>query len=169
MWQMNIRDALIAADSVHAADYRRGYAQLAETVNRVDDAILRTLSTTTLRQHRFLVFHPAFGYFAAAYGLTQVPIEQGDKEPGPARLAKIIAQAKRQGIRVVFAEPEFSQQAADAVAEAIGGQVVTIDPLAEDWPAGMQAIAHGLAKALDSRDHLAKLTSLMKGCPHGTR
>jgi zinc transport system substrate-binding protein len=159
---MNIRDALIAADPAHAADYRRGYAQLAETVNRVDDAILRTLSTTTLTQHRFLVFHPAFGYFAAAYGLAQVPIEQGDKEPGPARLAKIIAQAKRQGIRVVFAEPEFSQQAADAVAEAIGGQVVMIDPLAEDWPAGMQAIAQGLAKALGSRDDFQKLTYSMK-------
>jgi zinc transport system substrate-binding protein len=159
---MNIRDALIAADPAHAADYRRGYAQLAETVNRVDDAILHTLSTAPLTQHRFLVFHPAFGYFAAAYGLTQIPIEQGAREPGPARLTKLIAQAKREGIRVVFVEPEFSQQAADAVAEAIGGQVVTIDPLAEDWPAGMQAIARGLAKALGSGGDLEKLTYSMK-------
>jgi len=149
---MNIRDALIAADPAHAADYRRGYAQLGETVNRVDDAILHALATTTFTQHRFLVFYPTFGYFATAYGLTQVPIEQGDREPGPARITKVIEQAKRQGIRVVFAEPEFSQKAADAVAEAIGGQVVMIDPLAEDWPSGMQAIAHGLDKALGSGD-----------------
>jgi hypothetical protein len=84
------------------------------------------------------------------------------REPGPARLTKLIAQAKREGIRVVFVEPEFSQQAADAVAEAIGGQVVTIDPLAEDWPAGMQAIARGLAKALGSGGDLEKLTYSMK-------
>jgi zinc transport system substrate-binding protein len=159
---MNIRDALIAADPAHAADYRRGYAQLAETVNRVDDAILHTLSTTTVTQHRFLVFHPAFGYFAAAYGLTQVPIERGDTQPGPARITQVIEQAKRQGIRMVFVEPEFSQQAADAVAAAIGGQVVTIDPLAEDWPAGMQAIGNGLARALGSRDTLQKITYSMK-------
>ncbi|MEJ2387411.1 MAG: zinc ABC transporter substrate-binding protein [Chromatiaceae bacterium] len=159
---MTIRDALIDADPAHAADYRRGYAQLAETVNTVDSAILHTLSTTTLTQRRFLVFHPAFGYFAAAYGLAQVPIEQGNKEPGPARLAKVIEQAKRHGIRMVFVEPEFSQRAADAVAAAIGGQVVTIDPLAEDWPAGMQAIANGLARALGSRDKLQKITDSIK-------
>jgi hypothetical protein len=29
---------------------------------------------------------------------------------------------------------------------------VMIDPLAEDWPVGMRAIAHGLEKALGSRD-----------------
>ncbi|OYY54966.1 MAG: ABC transporter substrate-binding protein, partial [Halothiobacillus sp. 28-55-5] len=93
--------------------------------------------------------HPAFGYFAAAYGLTQVPIEVEGKEPGPKQLAELIDFAKKNDIKVVFIEPQFAQKAAKTIADAIGGEVVTIDPLQEDWPAGMTAIATALQKTLN--------------------
>ena len=35
---------------------------------------------------QFMVFHPSWGYFAAAYGLEQVPVEIEGKEPKPAQL-----------------------------------------------------------------------------------
>ncbi|HUM98914.1 MAG: ABC transporter substrate-binding protein [Halothiobacillus sp. 20-53-49] len=146
---MNIRDALIKADPSHAADYRQGYAKLAQTIDGVDGAILKTLSAHPLKQTKFIVFHPAFGYFAAAYGLTQVPIEVEGKEPGPKQLAELIDFAKKNDIKVVFIEPQFAQKAAKTIADAIGGEVVTIDPLQEDWPAGMTAIASALQKTLN--------------------
>ncbi len=145
---MNIRDALIAADPAHAADYRRGYARLAQTVNRVDDAILAQLAGADSAHNRFMVFHPAFGYFAAAYGLSQLAIEEEGKEPGPARLAALIATARREGIKVLFVAPQFSRKSAQTIAAAIGGRVAAIDPLAADWPAGMQAIAAAFRGAL---------------------
>lgn len=144
----NIRDALVAADPAHAADYRRGYAKLALTINRVDDAILRTLTQADLRHNRFMVFHPAFGYFAAAYGLKQTPVEVEGKEPSPRQLADLIALAKREQIHVVFVEPQFSQKSAQTIAQAIDGRTVTIDPLDENWPAGMQAIAQAIGDVL---------------------
>lgn len=145
---MNILDALVAADPAHAAAYRRGYERLALTVNRVDNAILKSLATADLKQSRFMVFHPAFGYFAAAYGLTQFPIEVEGKEPSPKQLASLIQTARRDGIKVVFVEPQFSQKAAKTVAKAIGGRVVRIDPLDGNWPKGMEAIAGALREAL---------------------
>lgn len=145
---MNIRDALIDADPDHAADYRQGYARLARKIDQVDNDILQSLVDHPLSQTRFIVFHPAFGYFAAAYGLTQVPIEIEGKEPGPRQLGELIDFAKKNGIKVVFIEPQFAQKAAQTIAESIGGEVVTIDPLQEDWPAGMEAIATALKKAL---------------------
>ena len=145
---MNIRDALIKADPEHAADYLQGYAKLARKIDQVDSDILQSLVDHPLRQTRFIVFHPAFGYFAAAYGLTQVPIEIEGKEPGPRQLGELIAFAKKNGIKVVFIEPQFAQKAAKTIADSIGGEVVTIDPLQEDWPAGMEAIATALNKAL---------------------
>ena len=145
---MNIRDALIKADPEHAADYLQGYARLARKIDQVDSDILQSLVDHPLRQTRFIVFHPAFGYFAAAYGLTQVPIEIEGKEPGPRQLGELIAFAKKNGIKVVFIEPQFAQKAAKTIADSIGGEVVTIDPLQEDWPAGMEAIATALNKAL---------------------
>jgi zinc transport system substrate-binding protein len=145
---MNIRDALIKADPEHAADYREGYAKLALKIDQVDSDILQSLVNHPLSQTRFIVFHPAFGYFAAAYGLTQVPIEIEGKEPGPRQLGELITFAKKNDIKVVFIEPQFAQKAAKTIADSIGGEVVTIDPLQEDWPAGMEAIATALNKAL---------------------
>ncbi len=145
---MNTRDALIAADPAHAADFRQGYARLARTIDQVDEKILSTLTEHPLKQTEFIVFHPAFGYFAAAYGLTQVPIELEGKEPGPKQLAELIEFAKKKHITVIFIEPQFAQKAAHTIAQSIGGAVATIDPLQENWPAGMEAIAAALAQAL---------------------
>jgi len=146
----NIRDALIRLDPAHAADYRRGFARLALKINQVDDTILKSLAHADLRSNRFMVFHPAFGYFAAAYGLIQTPVEFEGKQPSPRQLATLIARAKADGIKVVFVEPQFSKKSARMIAEAIDGRTVTIDPLDADWPAGMRAIARALGDTLGS-------------------
>ena len=77
-----------------------------------------------------MVFHPAWGYFAHAYGLRQVPIELEGKDPKPAELQGLIEHARGSGIRVIFVQPQFSTKSAALVAKAIGGQVVFADPLA---------------------------------------
>lgn len=145
---INIRDALIQADPTHAADYRQGYERLALKINQVDSDILRALAGARLTQTKFIVFHPAFGYFADAYGLTQVPIESEGKEAGPKQMSKLINFAKANQIKVVFIEPQFAQKAARTIAAEIGGQVAIIDPMQQDWPAGMEAIATALKHAL---------------------
>ena len=144
----SIRDALIAADPKHAADYHRGFRRFAEQIHRLDQGILDALTDIDPSARRFLVFHPAFGYFAASYGLEQMAIEVEGKEPGPRELARIIEEARGHGIRVIFIEPQFAQGAARTIAREIGGEVVTLDPLARDWPDGMRAIAETLAAAL---------------------
>ena len=143
-----IRDALVRAAPEHAADYHRGFRRLAEQVHALDRDILDALTGIDPAGRRFLVFHPAFGYFAASYGLEQMAIEVEGKEPGPRELARIIDEARGHDIRVIFIEPQFAQGAARTIAREIEGEVVTLDPLARDWPAGMQAIADTLAEAL---------------------
>lgn len=147
---INIRNALIKADPAHTADYQRGYEQLALKINQVDSDILRSLAGAKLQQSKFIVFHPAFGYFADAYGLTQVPIEAEGKEAGPKQMSKLITFAQENHIKVVFIEPQFAQKEAKTIAASIGGQVAVIDPMQEDWPAGMEAIATALKKALSA-------------------
>lgn len=143
-----IRDALIETDPAHAADYHRGFRRFAGEIDDLDRAILDALTGIEPAARRFLVFHPAFGYLAASYGLEQMAIEVEGKAPGPRELARIIDQARAHGIRVIFIEPQFAQGAARTIAREIGGEVVTLDPLARDWPAGMRAIAETLATAL---------------------
>jgi len=96
----------------------------------------------------FYVFHPAFGYFADAYGLRQVPIETGGKEPAPQQLATLMENARASGARVIFVQPEFATAGAEAVARQVGATVVPLDPLSRDYIANLRGIAAGIAAGL---------------------
>ncbi len=96
----------------------------------------------------FMVFHPSWGYFANEYGLRQVAIEIEGKDPKPAQLAGLIENAKKHDIVVIFVQPQFSQKSARVIAAEIKGEVISIDPLAEDWFANMHTVAEKFKKAL---------------------
>ena len=55
----------------------------------------------SVRSKGFLVFHPAWGYFARNYGLSQISIELEGKEPSPGELIEQLKEAKTLGIKNV--------------------------------------------------------------------
>ena len=123
-------------------------ARLGKLLVEIDD--LDREIREILKPHKgraFLVFHPAWGYFADAYGLTQIAIEEEGKEPSAAMLARRIDEAKERGIQTVFTQTQTSQIAAREVADALGGNVVPIDPLARDWAANLRRAARALEKS----------------------
>ena len=68
----------------------------------------------------------------------------GGQEPSAQELAHLIEEAEEKGIRVVFAQPEFSTQDAETIAQEIGGEVLLISPLAPDWLENMRQVARPL-------------------------
>ncbi|NNJ70583.1 MAG: zinc ABC transporter solute-binding protein [Kiritimatiellales bacterium] len=142
----NMLQALEDADPDNADFYRQNFDVLAQKLDRLHATILQRLKP--FEGSRFYVFHPSFGYFADEYGLEQVSIELDGKSPSPRQLAGLIEQAKQDGARVVFVQKQFPQDSAEAVATAIGGTVVQVDPLAEDVVANLQEIAQGIEQAL---------------------
>ncbi len=141
-----IRDKLIGLDPGNAEDFRRNYRAFAAELDALDREIRSLLAPMSNR--KFMVFHPTWDYFAAAYGLTQIPIEKAGKEPGPRALMALIEQARRERIKVIFVQPQFSGRSAEQVARAIGGQVLAIDPLAADYVANLRRVAWQIAEAL---------------------
>ena len=141
-----IRDALIALRPSERARFEDGYARYAAELDQVDAELHRAVAGKARRS--FLVFHPAWGYLADSYGLEQIPIELRGKEPGPQALAAQIERARAEGIRVIFVQQQFSRAAAEAMARAIDGEVVELDPLAEDLIANTRVVAQALARAL---------------------
>jgi zinc transport system substrate-binding protein len=125
-----------------AANYRRFAAELDELDARIKDLF------AGLEQRRFMVFHPAWGYFADDYGLRQLPIEVEGKSPGPKTLAAVIRIARAENIRVIFVQRQFSRRDADIVAQAIDGSVVVVDPLAEDYSRNLLQVARAFAEAM---------------------
>lgn len=141
-----IRDKLAALNPAYAADFSRNHdafvAEL-ETLDRELHALLDPLPN-----RRFMVFHPAWGYFADTYGLTQVPIEREGKAPGARALAALIDQAQQEKIKVVFVQPQFDKRQARQVAQAIGGAVIAVDPLAADYVDNLRRVGREFAQAL---------------------
>ena len=135
----NIRDALTRLDPGHARDYAANLRTFEADLDRIDARIARILAP--MKGRKIYVFHPSFGYFTDAYGLVQVPIEMEGKEPSARQVAGLIERAKQDGVKVIFVQPQFSRKSAEAIAKAIGGTVVPIDPLARDYLANLEYIA----------------------------
>ena len=141
-----IRDKLSELAPQHAADFARNHDAYASELRSLDNEMHTLLDP--LHNRKFLVFHPAWGYFADQYNLKQVPIEQQGKRPGPRALAALIEQAKHEQIKVVFVQPQFDKRQARQVAKEIGGGVITVDPLAANYVENLRHVGQQFAKAL---------------------
>lgn len=138
--------ALQEVDPAHRSVYEANYKAFILQLVDLDAEFRNTLAGKHRRQ--FMVFHPAWGYFAHAYGLKQVPIEFEGKDPKPAQLKALIERAREHNINVVFVQPQFSSKNAKQVAKEIGGQVAFVDPLAENWPENLKEVADKFKAAL---------------------
>lgn len=143
----NIARALEAADPDGQAVYETNLATFTAEIDALDGEVAAELEG--LSHRAFLVQHPAWGYFARRYGLEQMAIESGGKEPSPAALVRLVERARREGVRVLFVQPGFSDRGARVVAREIGARVVKLDPLAYDWPASLRRAASALREALE--------------------
>lgn len=144
--------ALIEEDPGHEQQYRKNLWLLNDLLDDLDQSIGKELAPH--RGASFFVFHPAFGYFARRYGLLQVAVETGGKSPSPRQLFGLIGRAKADKVRVIFVQPQFDPRSAQRVAEAIGGKVVPLDPLAEDVVRNLGSMATEIARALEKREDL---------------
>ena len=143
----NILKGLLVVDPDHRSTYEANYRQF--IMELVDlDADLRGVFAGREARTEFMVFHPAWGYFADAYGLEQVPVEIEGKDPKPAELQHLIHHAKERGIKVVFVTPQFSTKSAKTLANAIGGKIAFVNPLALNWKANLIEVAEKFKAAL---------------------
>ena len=142
----NIYDALCRLDPVHRRDYMENLKGFQADLDRVDARISRSLAP--FKGRMMYVFHPAFGYFADSYGLVQAPIEIEGKEPGAKQLARLIERAKKDRVKVIFVQPQFSMRSAGTIAKEIGGVVVPINSLARDYLANLEKIAAAVEQGL---------------------
>ncbi|MGD9008507.1 MAG: zinc ABC transporter substrate-binding protein [Desulfobacteraceae bacterium] len=140
--KIQARTILVALQEVDPANksvYEANFKAFTAQIDQLDADLKKTFTGKTGLQ--FMVFHPAWGYFAHAYGLKQVPIEIEGKDPKPAQLKELIQHARENRIKVVFVQPQFSTKSAKLVAQQIGGQVAYANPLAEDWMANLRQVA----------------------------
>jgi len=142
----NIMYALQQADPSHRSEYQANYTSFISELMDLDSVLLNTFAGQSRR--KFMVFHPSWGYFARAYGLEQIPIEVEGKEPKPAQLMELIEHAREHQIKVVFIQPQFSTKSAKRIAAEIGGNVIIVDTLAENWWKNLMKVAEDFAASM---------------------
>jgi len=142
----NIAKALVIYDPSHKAEYERNLKEFLAEINRLDIEIRKSLKGKS--GHSFLVYHPAWGYFADEYNLVQLAIEEEGKPGNAARIREIIDLARKKGIRDVLVQKGFDARNARTIASELGGKIFEVNPLGRDWPRELQTFADTLAHVL---------------------
>lgn len=132
----NTYEGLIRVAPQHKELYHKNLKQFLKEIDEVDRRIRKHIQQMPA-DSAFMVFHPAWGYFAKEYGVEQIAIEIDGKEPKPAQLKEVIQTAKNHHIQIIFIQPQFSQKTAQLVADAIGAKVMVADPLAKNWASNL--------------------------------
>lgn len=137
-----IAGALSRVDPPGEEYYRQNAKRAIAQLSRLDAELTARLAPIAGRD--MMVFHPSWGYFADAYGLRQVVIEAGGREPGPRTLARLLQEARERNISVIFVQPQFSQAQARTLAKALNARVIAIDPLAENYLENLRQVVRQL-------------------------
>ncbi|HRD55542.1 MAG TPA: zinc ABC transporter substrate-binding protein [Parachlamydiaceae bacterium] len=127
----------------HAALYAERLKSFEKELDEIDVQIhdlLKGLKTRTI-----MVSHPAYGYFARDYGLSQFSIEFEGKDPTPKLLTKILNEARKENIKTIFIQPQYNSKGALLIAKEIGAKTVSLDPYSENYFESLLTIAKHFA------------------------
>jgi zinc transport system substrate-binding protein len=146
-------------DKDNAAGYRDRAARFRTELTALDTEFSAGL--TTCQRREIVTSHAAFGYLAARYNLTQVPISglSPESEPTPQRVAEVAALARSRNVTTIFFETLVSPKIAETLATEVGARAEVLDPL--------EGLAPDAAPGTDylsvMRQNLAKLRAAL-GC-----
>jgi zinc transport system substrate-binding protein len=126
-------------------EFENNYNIFIKEIDSLDNYLNQVLEP--YKHRKFLIFHPALSYIARDYGLEQISIEIDGKEPTPANIQRIIDVAKKENIKIVFVQKQFSAHNAEVIANEINGRVVKIDPLDYNWFESIQFIANEIVNS----------------------
>jgi len=129
---LNIYNQLVAIDKSNTKYYKTNLDIYLAKIDNLDLEIKEILKNTPKGSY-FMVFHPAWGYFAKEYNLTQLAIEIDGKQPKPKDIINIVKEAKKQKVKAIFTAPEFSPKVALQIAKEIDIKVIKISPLNPNW------------------------------------
>ncbi len=139
-----IFETLKTKDPINEAYYQKNFDAFLKTIEQTDFDI-KTLFAHLAPNTPFMVFHPAWGYFASRYGLVQMAVEIEGKSPKPKEIITLIKEAKAKKVSAIFTQPEFSDASAKIIAIELGIPVVKISPLEANWRENLLRFAHAIA------------------------
>ena len=127
----NIYQGLVQIDPNNTGYYTTNRDNYIVQLDELDANITKSLEGKENSQ--IIVYHPAWAYFCKDYNLHQIPIESEGKEPTSQEIAAVIDFARKNNVKVIFIEPQYSPKSAEVIASEINGKVLKIDDLAQNY------------------------------------
>ena len=124
-----VRAAFSDAAPEHASTFRSNAGAFTQEIDPLADDYASGLANC--ERSLLVTNHAAFGYLAAAYGLTQEAISgvAPDAEPSAQRLAELKSLVEEQGVTTIFTEDLVSPKVAQTLAEEAGVRTAVLHTL----------------------------------------
>ncbi len=149
------KQALVIAECLSDLDpeAETRYRMNLESFNLEIDSLQNSIHAMLdpVRGSCFMVFHPAWGYFADEFNLVQIPVEESGSDPSPGEMSRLVDFAKDQNVQAIFVSPQFSTSSAEAIASEVNARIIYIDPLSEDWSSNLMHVSEELESSMDTR------------------
>lgn len=142
-----IADKLAEVDPKNAQTYKENADAYILEIESTEDEIVELLSDVENR--KFVVFHPAYGYFADDFGFEMLALEEEGQAADAQHMRAVIDYAKANGIKVIFYQAETDGAQARTFAAELGGSAVALSPLSADYIANLQAMALAIKEAAE--------------------
>lgn len=148
---------LAGLDSENAAKYQANVEKFTAGLDALSKEISSTVSP--VRDKRYIVFHDAYQYFEARFGMSPAGSITINPEvtPGARRIKEIHDRIAATNAVCVFAEPQFESRYVDTVIEGTKARSAVLDGLGAREPKGPQAYAGMMHRFVTA------LTSCLKG------
>lgn len=137
---------LVAADPANAARYQSNLSAFEQRLDALDLRLKARLAGVSGRP--YFVFHEAFDYFEAAYGLqhTGVFSVAAEVQPGAQHVAAMRKRLQEVGKTCVFSEPPLRPRLAETLTAGLPVRLAELDALGGNTPVTAQGYEQVLEK-----------------------
>ncbi|MFC0668521.1 zinc ABC transporter substrate-binding protein [Azotobacter chroococcum] len=148
---------LAGADPASAARYQANLAAFEARLDELDRRLKARLEK--LAGKPYFVFHEAYDYFEAAYGLDHAGVfsVSPDVQPGARQVAQMRQRLQEAGPTCVFSEPPLQPRLAQTLSAGLPVRLAELDPLGSAVAVGPQGyeqllerLGEGLAGCLEA-------------------
>ncbi len=129
-------EVLSTTDPEHASRYRANGKKILTKLDELDRELGATLAP--VKTVPYLVFHDAYHYFEARYGLNAAGavVTSPEQMPGARRLREVRKYIRSTAARCLFREPQFSPAWLKLISEGTELKIGTLDPLGAELDPG---------------------------------
>jgi len=148
---------LAAADPANAPRYQANLAAFEQRLAALDQRLKARLAA--IKDKPFFVFHEAYDYFEAAYGLEHAGVFSvaAEVQPGAKHVAAMRARLQQVGPTCVFSEPPLRPRLAQTLTAGLPVRLAELDALGAD----LAVTASGYEQLLE------RLGNELAGCLQG--